>query len=326
MTKVPPMEPAERTITYHAWLDRIQRDVQDEYDRLHAEAQARTDIQHTGHGGEATWIRILNEWLPRGYEAVPRKYIVPEERNVSFETDIVVFRPSYPHALRSYSDVLPSGVAAAFSVKLTLDASGLKDGIERAAKIRRALKPRYGTARAEMVPPFPVGLLAHSHAWKAAGSTPTANVDGHLASTMKNMIGHPRELLDLLCVADLGTWVATRVPYLPPNLVEGEDVPEPLMTNGCAVSSFTRTDEASQRSAVAILLANLSRQLSFSDPSLKPVDDALRVTGATGNMGSDSTAYWPLESIYSDFVAEQIRTRSGPSGWDRFSADWGTWY
>jgi hypothetical protein len=104
---------------------------------------------------------------PPGYDVVTRKYIVPEVGLEEFETDILVLHPSYPVPLRTREEILAGGVAAAFSVKLTLDASGIRDGVRRAIALRRGLKPRYGTPREEMTAPFPVGLLAHSHSWKA---------------------------------------------------------------------------------------------------------------------------------------------------------------
>ncbi|WP_420802566.1 DUF6602 domain-containing protein [Streptomyces cavernae] len=134
--------------------------MQREYTRLHA--AARSDPQRAGHGGEGTWARILSEWLPPTYEVATRKYIIPEEGNDTSETNLIIFQPSYPQALRVREEVLASGVAAAFSVKLTLNKDGIRDGFDRVARIRRGIKPRIGSPREEISSPFPVGLLAHS--------------------------------------------------------------------------------------------------------------------------------------------------------------------
>jgi hypothetical protein len=99
--------------------------------------------------------------LPSAYKVVTRKYILPEVGSESFETDIVVLNPSYPERLHSREEMLAGGVAAAFSLKLTADAQGIRDAVERAVALRRALQPRMGTPRDEMIGPFPVGLLAH---------------------------------------------------------------------------------------------------------------------------------------------------------------------
>src|SRR5580658_6062655 len=120
-----PSEPA-----YVAWFRSVEREIKEDYERLHQEALS--DPQRAGHGGEGTWARILEQWLPPAYKVVTRKYIVPEVGSDSFETDIVVLHPSYPVPLHSREEILAGGVAAAFSVKLTLDAGGIRDGVERA--------------------------------------------------------------------------------------------------------------------------------------------------------------------------------------------------
>jgi hypothetical protein len=81
---------------HHQWLDEFTRSIREDYDRLHAEA--RGDPQRAGHGGEETWARLLRAWLPPTYEVATRKYIVPEEGDETFETDIVVFKSGIPTA------------------------------------------------------------------------------------------------------------------------------------------------------------------------------------------------------------------------------------
>jgi hypothetical protein len=98
-------------------------------------------------------------------------------------------------------------LAAAFNVGLTLRADGIKDATEHAVATRRSLKTRYGAVRGELLGPFPVGLLAHSHQWKAEGSTPAENITEALSAHDEGLAQHPRESLDFVCVADLATWV-----------------------------------------------------------------------------------------------------------------------
>jgi hypothetical protein len=71
--------------------------------------QARTP-QRAGHGGEATWAQLLQKWLPSSYEVATRRYILPEtddapEPPEGSETDIVIFSPGYPPALRRHEEV-----------------------------------------------------------------------------------------------------------------------------------------------------------------------------------------------------------------------------
>lgn len=80
---------------HHDWLAKVAADISDDHDdRLHAAARDASRVQQSGHGAEATWIRFLTDWLPPQYGVERRRYIVPEEGDETFETDIVVFRPS----------------------------------------------------------------------------------------------------------------------------------------------------------------------------------------------------------------------------------------
>ena len=88
---------------HHTCLAGWQREVAEEYVRLHE--VALTDPQQSGHGGEATWVRLLREWLPSSYGVESRKYIIPEEGDDKFETDIVIFNPGYPERLRQREEV-----------------------------------------------------------------------------------------------------------------------------------------------------------------------------------------------------------------------------
>jgi hypothetical protein len=166
------------------WFRSVQREIADDYDRLHREAL--NDPQCAGHGAEATWKGVLAQWLPDGYGVEARKYIIPEVGTEIFETDLVVLRPSYPRPLHRRAKILAGGVAAAFSVKQTLDAEGIVDGADRAMRLRRAMKPRNGTPREQMLAPFPVGLLANSHCWEVAGlNARKERVRSALANSMK---------------------------------------------------------------------------------------------------------------------------------------------
>src|SRR5579871_849152 len=112
-----------------AWFRSVQREIAEDYQRLHI--QALDDPQRAGHGTEQTWARVLEDWLPSSYRVLTRRYIIPEVGAKSFETDIVVLHPSYPARLARREEILSGGVAAAFNVRLTLDAAGISDGVER---------------------------------------------------------------------------------------------------------------------------------------------------------------------------------------------------
>ncbi len=298
------------------WFRTLAREIEDEYERLHR--AALQDPQRAGHGGEGTWVTVLSEWLPPGYDVVTRKYIVPEVGSEEFETDILVLHPSYPVPFRTREEILAGGVAAAFSVKLTLDASGIRDGVRRAIALRRALKPRYGTPREEITAPFPVGLLAHSHSWKAPDSEPRKNIAERLWSLEHELVRHPRESLDYLCVADLGLRSSFRVPYMPPDAVQYNAAATPAQrVHGAAYAAISQTEPSETFTAVASLITHLLVRLSYLDPSLRPLADNLRLTGTLGSE-SGPTRVWDLDSVFSDTVRAQLPFRGLQQGDD----DW----
>jgi hypothetical protein len=89
---------------HHDLLSRLTGEIADEYARLHS--AALDDPQRAGHGGEMTWARFLEDWLPPGYAVGTRKYIVPEQGDEAFETDLVVFNRAYPERLHGREEVL----------------------------------------------------------------------------------------------------------------------------------------------------------------------------------------------------------------------------
>lgn len=181
-----------------------------EYEKAHRMAAESSNVQRAGHKGEAAWVSALEKWLPPQYEIGTRKYLLLETDSYgssrSAETDILIFQPSYPRSLRSREEVLASGVVAAFSVKSTLDRSGIEEAAREAALVRRSMKIRTATAEGELIPPLLYGILAHSHAWQKPNSTPDHNIESIVSKFDQEHTNSPREGLDLICVADLNCW------------------------------------------------------------------------------------------------------------------------
>lgn len=285
----------------------IEAKIQTHYDEIRAEVG--DDIQRAGHQGEGTWVQVLRPWLPSTYEVVTRKYIVPEEGSDEFEMDIIIVSPGYPKELSGDARIMAGGVAAAFSTRLTLDADGIDDAFKRAVKLRRGLKKRYGSPRSEMLGAFPVGMLAHSHDWKRPNSTPLENVSKKLALLDQSEVIHPREALDLLCVADLGTWAMLRAPYLPPQatvLMPGAT--DLYKSEGCSQTSMTTPNPAKTEWPVGSLVAHLLGWLSYNDPTMRPFADSLRLAGLLGE-GSGKARIWNLHDVFSDAMIQQLHIR-----------------
>lgn len=276
------------------WFREIGDEIQADWERLHA--QAREDPQRAGHGGEATWAELLTRWLPPHYEVDTRKYILFEEEGAPEprETDLIIYSPGYPRGFRGREEVLAGGVAAAFSVRLTLDAAGVGDGVERAAELRRYLKPRYETVRGELLGAFPVGLLAHSHTW--TGESARDTVTEALRQRDEEFARHPRECLDFACVASLGAWVASSSPLV--DLGEGPAV----------FTSLHAAHPELSPAPVGAFLTHLLRRLALTDPTVQPMADGLQALETLG-FGAGIGRRWKLEDVFSEELRQHLPDR-----------------
>ena len=195
---------------HHEWLAEVNKSIVESYEREQETATERARTQETGHGVESRWDDVLTDWLPPQYEIGKRKYLLLETDDspaLTKETDLVVFHPHYPEKLRKKHHVLASGVAAAFSVKRTIRRDDMKEAYEEGIALRRGMRIRDARIpQAHLVPPVFFGLLGESHDWKDPGSTPKENVKAVTGELDRDLVNAPREGLDFICVADLGTW------------------------------------------------------------------------------------------------------------------------
>jgi hypothetical protein len=295
--------------TEHAqWLDRVADQLRQDYERIRGEIDDRgpAAVQESGHRAEATWKQLLEDWLPPQYEIGTRKYIVADAASggaKSRETDLVVFHPSYPHVLRANTTVLASGVVAAFSVKLTLDAAGLSEAIESAQELRRLLPgPSANTLRDQLLSPIMFGVLAHSHCWNGANSQPVVNIENRLREQHAQ---NPREQLDVVCVADLSSWfrayfVVTE--YLNDQLKQLglRDFPhvQDVM--------FREKEVTNSGEVLGGLIYAVLRRLATFDPTIRPIADGMRRVGTSEREGEVRT-HWPLADVLSQPTLDGVR-------------------
>ncbi|WP_300681181.1 DUF6602 domain-containing protein [Nocardioides sp.] len=132
-------------------------------ERDYAEARdsaRRRDPQRAGHQAEATWKQLLERW-GNGWPVVNRRYIVGPGGETG-ETDLIVLRPDYPVHLMDESAILVSGVAAAFSCKLTMRPRDIAEAILQKRQIMSAGGGARGWGEELMHASFSFGLLAHS--------------------------------------------------------------------------------------------------------------------------------------------------------------------
>jgi hypothetical protein len=274
------------------WFDTIQEEIKADY--ADAQATHKEDIQRSGHEGESTWADLLSKWLPASYGIGLRKYIIGgDEGTKPFETDIVIFEPSYPQHLRYRTKIHAGGVAAAFSVKLTARKSHVKETAKWSADLASLSHVQQTTVEGQLLSGFPVGFLAHSH---DMGGEPidalTQAFDAESASA-----SHPRDLVDIVCIADAGTLRCSRASYIDASTVIPTETPYTMTT-------YMTVNEDNQFGAVAHFIVSLYSLLGRNDKSLRKLGDELaQVTGT--NSGQGNITRWDPKLVYADHFLER---------------------
>lgn len=309
------------------FLRQVEVELSREYERIMR--RATEDPGTAGDEGEENWASLLRKWLPSSYHVVTKGRLLGIDGLASPQMDVIVLKPSYPPALRDKKVYLAGGVAAAFECKTTLKKTHIREATETAAKVQAIAHPeppkstRQGAPFYELHGPIIYGLLAHSHSWT------TATAADHVTEVLNEAMSvqeHPRNVLDITCVANLGTWTAMRMSYFGPRLNVWDQHPLrgafPDGFAACAVmgpanpDSFNSIDNQIPDLAVAKLCAYLTSRLAWEDPSMRPMADYFRLVGMHGR-DQGMTQAWHLSSVYSPgVVADLHRGRISNTPWD----------
>ncbi|MFD7320628.1 DUF6602 domain-containing protein [Streptomyces sp. NPDC059875] len=298
-----------------------------EYERI----RKRNDDRGTsGDEGEANWARIvLEQWLPEGYHVVTKGRILSARNSggdpdglpdISPQIDVLVLSPYYPKFLvdSEVKTYLADGVIAAFECKNTLKAHHLAEAARTAAIVRRLTAPRMGSPYRELFGRPIYGVLAHSHRWKGENSDPLVNIDQALWKGLQGL-EHPREMLDVVCVADLATWWAAKIPWVLPQMRRGNwdrikevvDLPD----TGYAMTQILR--EKNVTSPLMALMTVLMRRLAWEEPQMLPLAEYFRAVARQA--GDGPTRIWG-----GDIYSQQVRDVLTGPGWVANDRTWRT--
>jgi hypothetical protein len=312
------------------FLRQDQAELVAEYQRIFA--RSTEDPGTAGDQGEENWATLLRDWLPAGYHVVTKGRILFTDRSASPQVDVVVLRPGYPERLLSKKLYLSSGVLAAFECKNTLKSEHITTAAKTAAQLKAISSRRLGTPRDELkVLPY-YGLLAHSHSWKAPASKPRDNVDSAIAPLFQSL-SRPSELLDVVCVADLGTWTASyfvECPRFWDTQTREARLSRGVRLDGQVSVSFMRfrpemygeNDKFENPNPIAVFINSLLRELAWGDPNLRPIADYFRLAGLGGSSKSLGRSYG-INEVLSATVCQRldlVPPSMGPeSFWDPWS-------
>lgn len=314
----------ERPHELETFLSQDVAEMASEYRRIFG--RASEDPGTAGDEGEENWAHLLREWLPDSYTVVTKGRILGVDGRASPQVDVIVLRAAYPTRLLSKKVYLAQGVAAVFECKTTLKSSHLAEAASTAAIIRSLAGPRAGSPHRELIAPPLVGVLAHSHAWKQPTSSPRENIDAALAAAHA-AASHPRELLNLVCVADLGCWDLGLMTFLG-RVMFGAEWDEyralyGLPEEGGLMSFYSRWHTDSGQPApnpIAVMITHLLQYLGWEDSAVRPLADYFRLAGLSGS-GQGSMHPWALNDVYTDETAAKLQAGHSVNGgfWNEWS-------
>jgi len=281
-----------------------------------------------GDQGEENWAELLREWLPRTYEVVTKGRIISQDGVTSPQIDVLVLKGSYPKKLLNKKLYLAAGVAAAFECKITLKTTHIVEALENCVKIKNLYRRRTGSPYRELHSPIIYGLLAHSHSWKGENSTPDRNIEQKLNEVDMQLVSHPCQHLDILCVADLAAWTSFYSTFTGPSQVPEHDWSAMVLRNGyhqngSSSSGYMGHISAVQQKAesfapIGVLISHLSQKLAWEEPSLRDLADYYRKTNISGS-ARGSLRRWP-SSIFSEEIRPRVEAGYLVSGesWDEW--------
>ena len=284
--------------------------MEEDYNRTRQ--RSRSDPGTAGDQGEIDWAGLLRQCLPATFHVVTKGRILDHAGNESPQVDVLVLRPSYPQFLLEKKHYLSAGVLAAFECKLTLRAGDIRDFFLHAPLVKRISETRRGTPLRELESPLLYGFLAHSHQWKSNQAKVISRVEGEIKEGMEQNILHPREMPDLLCVANLATWSAMK---------EAKEIFGSALTPS---GRFVRHQEAIRPlSTIGAMVSVLLDKLSRNEKSLEPFAHYFREADLSG-IGAISVGRktWSPESAYSDELLHALK--SGARWSNRLGDDWCT--
>jgi hypothetical protein len=273
-----------------------------------------------GDQAEEDWAEILRTWLPATYPVITRGRILFEDGSSSPQIDVLVLRPSYPLGLRHEKYILAGGVIAAFECKLTLRKQHIDSAFRVAAHIKRKSRKTTGTPYDELSCGPIFGLLAHSHALQGKKERASWKIYDAVEEFQTNHAKHPRELLDIICVADAATIPLGISVLIGCDLDEHETeaLKEAEGTNLISTMYVINDEDRNVAHDVGAILATLIHELTvrmaFDDLSIREWADHLSYIGFYGGIGRP--VYWTEDELS---LTVRRRLKKSGSEHDRWS-------
>lgn len=293
----------------HSYMQGISEEIAREYARIRS--RTKEDPGTAGDQGEENWADLLRGWLPSYYHIVTKGRILNHDGKTSDQVDVLILHPSYPQKLLHEKYYLAGGVVAAFECKTTLRANHIAKAMAN-SKIIKDFEQTSGSPYRELNSSILYGLLSHSHDWKRKKSKPVDNIQNTLQKEDEKLVKHPCEMIDVICVANLATWIAHKLPWMGPEVVSvwNENLTKVYGENGSAMTNYIHMspDHPNQKETFTPLGAFFQYvlvRLAWDDVALRRLAKYFMSVQLLGS-GSGNFRLWDI-NIYSNIVAKGIK-------------------
>jgi hypothetical protein len=298
--------------------------------------RSKEDPGTAGDQGEENWAELLGNWLPPTYQVVKKGRIVDTQGNAGRQVDLLVLHPSYPKKMLDKKLYLAGGVLAAFECKITLRARDIHAAMETAAQTKnlRWRSGQFGTPYKDLHCPIIYGLLAHSHEWQGEQTAAIKRINDQLIRADRQVVDHPKRMIDLLCVSDLATWIPMKQSFFPCMFTADAwpSFSSPYGPTGSLLTSYMchsaeLEDQVKNFSPIGAMFSYLLQALGWEDKSIRDLAEYFINTKLSTTSVGVQYRKWGVD-IFSVPVRERLLTHMkshivdgyfGDSVWDEWS-------
>lgn len=305
-------------------LDSVQREIADDYKRIHS--KAKLDPGSAGDKGEEMWKHFLESWLPTSFIIVTKGNIIFKNGEISPQIDILILNPDYPQKLLEKKIYYIDGVVAAFECKLTLTADNITEAMQTSTLLKQQALRKNGNPYSELHSNIIYGLLAQSHSWKQSNSKPIENIERKIFEYDRQYTKHPRDMIDVICVADLATWIAIKLCVIIPKMENVNDMfKSQLQTTYLQFSNEikTKTGNSQTINPLCSLIYSITKILAKDFQNVRNILNIYHSKNFI-NEGLGVARSWDMDLILSQELKNKVSQGKMTSSeeWD----DWNPYY